>query len=79
MNDRRGEAPKPIGSSEETLRGVGRVSEITGCATMTHTELIVRNHDLEIKAFSLQQLVCHLLHKNEMLRQELYFGQMAQQ
>jgi hypothetical protein len=79
MNDRRRESPKPIASSEETLQAVGGVGEKTECAKMTHAELIVRIHDLEIKAFSLQQLVCHLLHENEMLRQGLYFGKMAQQ
>jgi hypothetical protein len=68
-----GQTMKPVGSSVETLMDSGRFGGNKECATMTRKELTVRICDLESEACRLQQLICHLLQKNEMLRQELYW------
>lgn len=64
---------KPVGSSVETLMAAVGSDGNKECATMTRKELIVRICHLEREACSLQQLIRHLLQKNEMLRQELYW------
>jgi hypothetical protein len=73
MDDRMGQTMKPVESSVETLMVSGGFGGNEECATMTRKELIVRICDLESEACRLQQLICHLLQKNETLRQELYW------
>ena len=45
---------------------------------MTREEMIGRIRDLEDETCNLQQLICYLLRKSELLRQGLHFQKMAE-
>lgn len=67
-----------ITKATETIdRSVGMLTTSSGpsmlrpCVSITREELMTQLRDQEEEVSSLQQLVCYLLGKNEMLRQKL--------